>query len=114
MRVLAINWSLWFYNLWGSIETLVETTSSLEELIEVRPAVENPLKGIVVTELEGTSAVMATEASLVINAIISSELIHQIHSLVTGFAFLCGTSKCHCCLFQRKFQPERDKRERNE
>lgn len=38
---------------------------------------------------------VASEASFVIDAIISSELVHQVHSLVACHAFLGCTCKCH-------------------
>ena len=38
----------WFY----TFKTLLQAASSLEELIKVRPAIQDPLKGIEVTELQ--------------------------------------------------------------
>jgi len=70
--ILAISLFFWFHDFRRSFETLVEAPSSLEELIKVRPAVKNPLKRVEVAELEGTSAVVASEASLVINSVVSS------------------------------------------
>lgn len=52
--------------------------------------------------LESALAVVASEASFVIDTIISSELINKIHSFVTGHAFLCCSCKCHCFTHTKK------------
>jgi hypothetical protein len=68
--ILIISRLFWFQDFRGTFKTLVQTASSLEELIKVRPAVQNPLKRIVVAELEGTPAVVASEAGLVVHSAI--------------------------------------------
>lgn len=45
--------------------------------------------------LEGSFAVVASEAGFMVNTVISSELVNKIHSLVTGHAFLGCSCKCH-------------------
>lgn len=49
--------------------------------------------------LEGAFAVMASEASLVVDTVICRQLIHQIHSLITGHAFLGCSCKRHAFQF---------------
>lgn len=61
----------------------------------MRPAIENSLERVVVTELEGTSTMVASEAGLVINSIIGGQPINQIHGLLAGHAFLGGSCKGH-------------------
>lgn len=104
--VLTVNRLLWFYYFWGSLEAFVETTSSFEGLIEVRPAVKHSFKGIEVSKLKGAFAVVASKASLVINTVISGKLINQIHSFVAGCTFLGCSCKCHCSTMKH---PERIK-----
>ena len=53
-----------------TFEALVEATSPLEELVEMWHAIEDTLERVEVSELEGAFAVMATEAGLVINAVV--------------------------------------------
>lgn len=48
------------------------------------------------SNLEGTLAVVASETGFVIDLVVSSELIHQIHCLLTCFALLGSPCKwCH-------------------
>ena len=48
--------------------------------------------------LEGAFAVMAPKAGLVVDLVVSCELIHQIHSLLTCLALLgCPCKRCHLC-----------------
>lgn len=91
--ILIFNELFRFHNLWCSFKTLLQAASSLEELIKVRPAIQDPLKGIEVAELEGSFAMVAPEASFVIDPIIGRQLVNKVHSFVTGHAFLLGSSK---------------------
>lgn len=68
--ILIFNKFFWFHNLWCSFKTLLQAASSLEKLIKVRPAIQHPLKGIEVAELESAFAMVAPEASFVIDPII--------------------------------------------
>lgn len=68
--ILIFNKFFRFHNLWCSFKTLLQAASSLEELIKVRPAIQHPLKGIEVAELEGAFAMVAPEASFVIDPVI--------------------------------------------
>ena len=48
------------------------------------------------SDLESALAVVASEAGLVVDLVISSELIHQVHSLLTGLTLLGSPCKsCH-------------------
>jgi len=47
----------------------------------------------VASNLEGTLAVVASETGFVIDLVVSSELIHQIHCLLTCFALLGSPCK---------------------
>lgn len=98
-RFVSIQGFFWFHDFWCAFKALVKTASSFEELIKVWPAVEYPLKGIVVAELEGAFAVVATETGFVVNPIISSQLVNKIDSFVTGHALLGCPCKCHVCVF---------------
>lgn len=91
--ILIPNVSFWLDNLWlwGSLEALVQAPGPLEELVEVRPAVEHSVEGVVVGELECALAVVAAEAGLVVDAVVGGELVDEVHRLVAGGALGGGS-----------------------
>ena len=94
LPILIISLLLRFHDLWCSFETLVETAGSLEKLIIMRLAIQNPLERIVVAQLECTSTMVAPETGLVVGSVICCQLINKVDSFCTGHAFLLCSSKC--------------------
>lgn len=107
-----------------TFKAFVKTTSPLEELIKMWPAIKYPLKGIVVAELktdqqlqfqssisfinhrqkrvknqcfylESSFAMVASETGFVVNAVIGGQLVDEIDGLFASHTFLGCACKCH-------------------
>lgn len=98
-RFLAAQRSFWFDNFRDTFKAFLKAASSLENLIEVWPAVENSFKGIVVRKLEGALAVVTPEAGLVVNAVVGGQLVDQVHRLVARHALLGRPRESHDPLY---------------
>lgn len=64
-------------------EALVIVSFTLEELLEMRLAVELPLQGSVGSQTEFGVAVLAAKARVVKNEVVGHQFLHWVHGLFT-------------------------------